>query len=160
MDSKLDVVKAICKISAAMTNLDEIPEDSKHFSGRFKKEYTRFFDFFLHHTEETTKAMYKANPAEWQRCVYNCMDEIEDAVDADSDELKHISIMLAKLSSALVSLKQIEKSVHGRLIADPLINKLKPLVSKGYFKKLPINKEGFAKLANEITIHIDKEILV
>lgn len=160
MDSKLDVVKAICKISSALTNLDEIPEDSKHFSGRFKKEYTRFFDFFIHHTEEMSKTMYKANPSEWKRCVYECMQEVEDCVDADTEELKHITVMLAKLNSSLVSLRNIEKTVHGKLFADPLINKLKPLVSKGYFKKLPINREGFAKLASEITIHIDKEILV
>lgn len=157
--SSLGIIKSICLISSALTNLDEISQDSKLFSGKFKKEFHRFFEYFQHHTRDTVFFMHQANPADWNRYVYDCCAPIEDAVDAKDEDTKQTAIMVSKLQVALKHLKSLERDGYSRILIDPLINRLSPLTSRAYIKKLPVSVEGFTKLSKAISEEVELVIL-
>lgn len=149
--ASLGIVKSICLLSSSLTNLDNISPDNKLFSGKFKKEMHRFFDYFTHHTGGTVALMYQANPEDWQKYVYSCFEPIEECVDAQDEDVKQIALMISKMQVALKHLKSLERDGYSRIFVDPLVNRLGPLASRGYIKRLPISKEGLEKLVKAIS---------
>jgi len=158
MKEEIYIVRAICKISSALNNLDElgcVEGDgycNEFFKGKFYRDFNKFFDYFEYHTGEMTKAMYDSNSEAFSDILYYHLQSIDEDTDADSDELLHIGLMVAKLKSALRDLKKVDlKSLSSRMVAEPLIGRLSTLLPKPYVKKLPVCQVGLDKLVCRIT---------
>jgi hypothetical protein len=162
MKEEIYIVRAICKISSALTNLDELYCDvgegncNEFFKGKFYRDFNKFFDYFEHHTEEMVKAMYSSNSGAFSDILFYHLQSIDEDLDADSEELLHIGLMVAKLKSALRDLKKVDlKSPSSRLVAEPLIGRLSTLLPKPYVKKLPVCWDGFDKLVCRISSDLE-----
>jgi hypothetical protein len=162
MNSDLLIVKAICKISSALDNLDELEsvgEDTQYFSGKMKRDFYKFFDFFEHHTREMVTQMYAQDPSAWSDVVYYHLADIDTMVAETDVEFRNICLIVAKLQASLKDLKALEKSPSIRIFSEPLINRISPLITKSYMKKIPIRKEGMQKVCSEITKLVDEVIV-
>ena len=165
MKEEIYIVRAICKISSALTNLDELYCDggdgncNEFFKGKFYRDFNKFFDYFEHHTGEMTKAMYESNSEALSDVLFYHLQSIDEDTDADSDELLHIGLMVAKLKSALRDLNKVDlKSLSSRMVAEPLIGRLSTLLPKPYVKKLPVCQAGLDKLVCRISSDLEVAI--
>lgn len=155
MSYELTIAKAVYKLSSALENLDSINNDSSvHFKGQFKRDFAKFFNYFVHHTNDIATAMIDADVNNWNKAVYEINADFEECVEADSEELKHIGLMLVKMRSCVIDLKGIEKTVQSKIVAAPLLNVLGLVLSRGYIKKLPIGKSGMEKLLEQYSKEI------
>lgn len=161
MNSDLLIVRAIFKISSALNNLDElegVDENNQYFSGKMKRDFYKFFDFFEHHTKEMVTEMYASDPSSWSEVVYHHLVEIDEIVAETDIEFRNICLIIAKLQSSLKDLKSLEKSPSVRIFSEPLINRISPLITKSYMKRIPIRKEGINTVCSEITKLVDEVI--
>lgn len=155
MDFEPKVITALYKISSALTNFDQISDDSTIFVGKINRDFDKFFRFFLHHTESVTSDMYQTNPATWTR-LYKDFSEVDECVEAPCEETKHLGIMVAKLKSSLEDLRLTEKSVQNRLFVAPMISRLVYLVDKNYPSRYKLSEDGMRTLGVRVSTTLDK----
>lgn len=157
------ISKAMLKLSSALNNLDSLTgmdDQNKHFQGKFKRDFHKFLDFFCHHTAVMSTEMYKAEPGAWKEVAYGWMEELDDCVDASTEELKQIACMYAKINSAMGDLKQLDKqSIEVKLFAAPLINRASVILTQGYVKRLPVDHTGMKRLC-EVCTEIGNEAVI
>jgi hypothetical protein len=162
MTDELYIVRAVSKISSALTNLDNITEsvgNNLYFKTKFHRDLQKYCDFFCHHTYEMTSEMAKSNWAAYYATVYEHMSEVDLCVEADSEELKQIGLLVMKIHSAISDLKKVDKSIlQNKLFVEPLIGRAQPIFGQGYIKRLPVDKEGWKRIST-LTTEIGEEVL-
>jgi hypothetical protein len=152
--SEMLIVRSIFKMASALNNLDELEgiEEPQYFTGKFKRDFHKFCEFFVHHTREMAKEMAAQDPEAWFSAVYYHIDGIDEMVQEDGDpELKQIGLLLSKLTSGLRDLKSLDRTLTMKLFSEPMINRLGPILTKSYVRRIPINKQKFDRLTNIVT---------
>lgn len=162
MTDELYIVRAVSKISSALTNLDNLTataETNVYFKSKFLRDLQKYCDFFCHHTHEMTSAMANSDWKSYYFAVYEGLSEVDECVEADTEELKQIALLIMKIHSAVMDLKRVDKSVlQNKLFVEPLIGRALPMFGQGYVKRLPVNKEGWKRIST-LTSEIGEEVL-
>lgn len=156
--SEMLIVRSIFKMASALNNLDELSgiDKPKYFTGKLKRDFHKVCDFFVHHTNEMTKQMAEEDPEAWFSAVYYHLDGIDEIVENDDFEIKQLGLLVAKLTSGLRDLKNLDRTLTFKLFADPMLNRLGPLLTKNYVKRIPINREALERLTTIITKEVEQ----
>lgn len=157
--SEMLIVRSIFKMASALNNLDELGgiDSPKYFVGKLKRDFHKFCEFFVHHTREMTKEMAAQDPEAWFSAVYHHIDGIDEIVlEEDDPELKQIGLLLAKLTSGLRDLKALDKTLTMKLFSEPMINRLGPILTKSYVKRIPVNKQNLEVLTGIVTSTVEE----
>jgi hypothetical protein len=144
-----NILRATYKLSSALNDFDllgGIP-DKKYFTGGFENQYSKFFNFFIHHMKYHTTNMYAKSPLAWNLLVYEIPQSI--GIDAENEEAALIGSMVSKMTSALQDLKLSPKGPENNIITKPLIDRLSPIIMKSYVKKVPNTREGINLLTQK-----------
>jgi hypothetical protein len=88
--------------------------------------------------------------------VYYHLDGIDEIVENDDFEIKQLGLLVAKLTSGLRDLKNLDRTLTFKLFADPMLNRLGPLLTKNYVKRIPINREALERLTTIITKEVEQ----
>jgi hypothetical protein len=156
--SEMLIVRSIFKMASALNNLDELDgiENPVYFTGKLKRDFHKVCDFFVHHTNEMAKKMAEDDPEAWFSAVYYHIDGIDEIIEDDDFEIKHLGLLMAKLSSGLKDLKSLERTFTFKLFADPLLNRFSPILTKNYVKKIPIHRGQLDRLTDIVTETVEK----
>lgn len=144
-----EVTTVLLKISSAIEELDSLnatSETNSHFKGGFKNMFNKFFEFYIQHSKYLVIAQEKASPKVYKGLVYDMASFMIEVVDADTEELKNLGMLVAKLNSAASDLQAIERSVSNDLFTRPLLSRMNTMLTKKFVKNLPNSKAGMEQL--------------
>lgn len=149
--SKVDLINI--KISAALQRYDELCDEDVvywHFVGKFRKDYRRFFDFFVFYSEDAVATLYEKNPLLWQIYAVEFNSLIETKVTGGTKELLDVCIMVSLLRSALKDLRGLDKASFD--LYKLLRFNLERIIDGKYMRSLPIPKTAL----DEIQGHVER----
>lgn len=150
-----NITHAVFKLSAAIHNYDNLCEleedgDCNFFRGKFLADSIRTTNFFIHHTAVMCSNIAADQPGGWDLFVEGWYSDIDNYVEADSEEQKQLGLFLCKILSAINHLKEVPLVGKNKYFVEPLLKKLALITSSSYIKRLPIKTHLLDILTQEI----------
>lgn len=159
MSQEILTVRGISKLSHSITNFDNLKKLSDiPFSKSIMREIERFYEWYVHHTEQPVIAMEKRHPDAYQDLTYYWADGFDECIEASSEAKKQLCLIFIKAKSALGDLKACTLDAESKLLVNPLIRRLEIILKPSFLKNLKVltqdlnyATEEFTKMYVEIT---------
>lgn len=137
---EIHIVRALVKLNTALLNCDVLVDtDAPVFTGKLRRDITKFCEWYCTHTHEENIALVKASWTAYNELAnYWFSEDFDEIVEASTIGKKHLALFMSKCKSAVNDLKKVEPIMSNKIIVNPIISRLENLFSNGYFKRTDI----------------------